>query len=236
MTIGLIVFLFMIVLAVLYTLARMQAGKLPVRKQRVVLKQSTSGNIIYRGLNGEMSGPVGTEVRRLLRESCLQSPLTATIPNSIIENIHTNSLQGKRADEIAAGLMALLPDMDYEQLESIARTIIGKASTALDRVRSEKIGIHWYVWETCQDVRVRKSHRKMQGVLVAWNDPPSPERLVGEKIEYGNYHAGESIECRCCSLPLADLSEVRWPHRVYQRGSIQRMTRVQFKQISGMSE
>jgi hypothetical protein len=105
----------------------------------------------------------------------------------------------------------------------------------LERARSEDIDIHWYVWETCKDARVRKSHRKMHGVIVPWNSPPSPEGLIGEEEIEGKYHAGEALECRCLGLPLVSLSEVNWPHRVYHRGQIQRMTRVEFKRLSGMT-
>ena len=195
----------------------------------------TVGNAIYRGLSKEMAGPIGTKVNRLLQESCKQTPLTVALPVEVIEHIRAESLKGNRAEAIAKGLTVMLPDMPHEQLVSISRTIIGKASTVLERARSEDIDIHWYVWETCKDARVRKSHRKMHGVIVPWNSPPSPEGLIGEEEIEGKYHAGEALECRCLGLPLVSLSEVNWPHRVYHRGQIQRMTRVEFKRLSGMT-
>ena len=195
----------------------------------------TVGNAIYRGLSKEMAGPIGTKVNRLLQESCRQTPLTVALPVEVIEHIRAESLKGNRAEAIAKGLTVMLPDMPHEQLVSISRTIIGKASTVLERARSEDIDIHWYVWETCKDARVRKSHRKMHGVIVPWNSPPSPEGLIGEEEIEGKYHAGEALECRCLGLPLVSLSEVNWPHRVYHRGQIQRMTRVEFKRLSGMT-
>lgn len=179
--------------------------------------------------------PIGTKVNRLLQESCKQAPLTVALPVEVIEHIRAESLKGNRAEAIAKGLTVMLPDMPHEQLVSISRTIIGKASTVLERARSEDIDIHWYVWETCKDARVRKSHRKMHGVIVPWNSPPSPEGLIGEEEIEGKYHAGEALECRCLGLPLVSLSEVNWPHRVYHRGQIQRMTRVEFKRLSGMT-
>jgi SPP1 gp7 family putative phage head morphogenesis protein len=107
---------------------------------------------------------------------------------------------GNRSETIADDLAAMLPGVTPDQLETIARTVIGKASAALERVRAEDIDLHWYVWETCKDARVRKSHRKMHGVVVPWNSPPSPEKLIGE-VEAGRYHAGEDAGCRCLSLP-----------------------------------
>ena len=195
----------------------------------------TVGNAIYRGLSKEMAGLIGTTVRRLLRDSCRQTTLTAALPVSVIEHVHVESLKGSRAEAIAKGLTVMLPEMTHEQLVSITQTIIGKASSVLGRARSEDIDIHWYVWETCKDARVRKSHRKMHGVIVPWNSPPSPEGLIGEEEAEGNYHAGEGLGCRCLSLPLVSLSEVNWPHRVYHRGQIQRMTRAEFKRLSGMT-
>jgi SPP1 gp7 family putative phage head morphogenesis protein len=195
----------------------------------------TVGNVIYRGLSKEMAGPIGTRVKRLLQDSCKRTPLTVALPAEVIEYIRAESLKGNRAEAIAKGLTVMLPDMPHEQLVSISRTIIGKASTALERARSEDIGIYWYVWETSKDARVRKSHRKMHGVIVPWNSPPSPEELIGEEETEGKYHAGEALECRCLGLPLVSLSEVNWPHRVYHKGQIQRMTRVEFKRLSGMT-
>lgn len=59
-------------------------------------------------------------------------------------------------------------------------------------------------------LRVRKSHRIMEGVLVNWNMPPSPERLAGEK-DVGNYHAGNIWNCRCYPEPLISVDDIRWP-------------------------
>jgi len=226
---------FILVMMGFRALYKRKEREAPVAVSRHGLKRNPGTNVIYKGLKNEMSGHTGTNVRRLLRKSCTQTSLTASLSERIIEHIHAESLQGQRAKAIAEGLKGMLPDMTHAQLELIARTVIGKARTALERVRSEQIGLWWYVWETCQDERVRKSHRKMQGVIVPWNDPVSPEELIGEEETYGRYHAGEVPECRCDCLPLVSLSEVRWPHRVYYRGHIRRMTRVQFKRISGMS-
>ena len=70
----------------------------------------------------------------------------------------------------------------------------------------------------------------MEGVLVCWNDPPSPEKLINEKF-VGYYHAGEIYNCRCYPQPIVKLNFVKWPAKVYYQGKIQRMSRKQFEEI-----
>ena len=67
----------------------------------------------------------------------------------------------------------------------------------------------------------------MNDVLVSWNNPPSPELLVKEK-DVGRYHAGNIWNCRCYSEPLIDIDDVKWPHKVYINGSIQKMSKARF--------
>ena len=132
--------------------------------------------------------------------------------------------QGKQSRAMDAALrkesMRLIGSEDYECFE-------------FEMARAKNVGIEWYVWETCGDERVRKSHKKMQGVLVPYDHPPSPEHLIGEQ-SIGKYHAGQLKDCRCYAQPLLELSDVNWPHRVYWRGAIIRMKRSEFKAIMNM--
>ena len=75
--------------------------------------------------------------------------------------------------------------------------------------------------------------RTMDDVIVPWNSPPSPELLTNLPPAKGNayYHAGEIYNCRCYPEPLLEVSDVRWPHKVYYLGKIQTMTRQQFEKI-----
>lgn len=70
----------------------------------------------------------------------------------------------------------------------------------------------------------------MEGVLVNWNEPPSPEALAGEK-SVGNYHAGNIWNCRCYPEPLIEIDDISWPHKVYTNGKIQTMGKMQFEQM-----
>ncbi len=108
------------------------------------------------------------------------------------------------------------------------------ASTALTQARSENMSLAWYVWRTSGDARVRLSHRRMEGVLVAWNEPPNPEALIGVESPLGHYQAGTAPDCRCYPEPLLDLTQVRFPAKIYHAGQTQRMTRAAFAQLSGL--
>ncbi|RXI46080.1 hypothetical protein DP145_01710 [Clostridium tetani] len=100
-----------------------------------------------------------------------------------------------------------------------------------DKSSCEKLNIPAYVWKTCQDQRVRKSHTNMQNVIVFWDDPPNPEELIGEESLLGKYHAGEYVGCRCYTEAIVSLNLIKWPSKVYYNGKIQIMTKEQFEVI-----
>lgn len=139
---------------------------------------------------------------------------------------------GVRPEDLKADILNRFSDLTEAKAQLIARTETSKAATALTRVRAQRIGAEWYVWRTSDDARVRSSHAHMDGVLVNWNDPPSPEKLIGMK-DYGSYHAGEFPNCRCYAEPLLDYDDVKWPHKVYHGGRITSMTLASFKKITG---
>ncbi len=139
---------------------------------------------------------------------------------------------GVRPEDLKADIMNRFSDLTEAKARLIARTETSKAATALTRVRAQRIGAEWYVWRTSEDARVRSSHAHMDGVLVNWSDPPSPEKLIGMK-DYGSYHAGEFPNCRCYAEPLLDYDDVKWPHKVYRGGRITSMTLAGFKKITG---
>ena len=112
-----------------------------------------------------------------------------------------------------------------------ARTEVSKAQSALIRTRAEILNIQWYIWRTSQDERVRNSHKDMEGVLVSWKDPPSPEQLSKSKYQYGKYHAGDIFNCRCYAEPIVDIRFVKFPCKVYCNGRMIKMKKSEFLKI-----
>ena len=203
---------------------------------RAAAMKSTRAREIYAALQAEIdAGHLRAELDRLaVRNAELISSVPADIAQRITKRAAELQQKGSRPAEIERDMRLWAPELAKSRVRCIARTELSRAETDLTRERSERIGIDWYQWETSEDQRVRPSHRNMDHVLVAWNDPPAPEALIGVKSTLGHYHAGQAPNCRCPALPLADVDEVRWPAKVHRSGSIVRMTRAQFLRMTGV--
>lgn len=201
------------------------------RTWRQAAKVNSQGRMIYEALQRELQGPLGgTVVAQVRRNAELIRSVPADIAREMTEHIMRRSFEGLRASDIAQELLSLYPHISEVKANLIARTETNKTATALTQSRSEMLGIRWYRWRTSEDARVRTSHRLMDKVLVAWDDPPSPEELAHER-SYGHYHAGCTFNCRCYAEPLIDLDFVDWPCKVYRDGVIRVMTRKEFESI-----
>lgn len=199
---------------------------------REAARKASKNPLFYTNLMREVNEGLKLDIESQIRNN---AELIRTLPTDVAEktlfDVEKYVLQGLRASEIAQKIEKYTVQHSRASAKLIARTEVSKTTTALTRARSENLGLRWYVWRTALDGdRVRKSHRNMEGVLVSWNDPPSPERLVGEK-DVGNYHAGNIWNCRCYTEPLLEPDEVRWPHRVYYEGKIQSMAKQKFFEI-----
>ena len=161
--------------------------------------------------------------------------LIRTLPNDVAEkvvkNIAEEAIKGKRARSIEKIIRQDTDKHSRASARLIARTEVAKTQSAITKSRAQNLDMHWYVWRTALDGnRVRKSHRLMEGVIVNWNDPPSPEELAGEQ-SVGRYHAGNIWNCRCYSEVLLDVDDVKWPHEVYRNGQITKMNKTEFMEI-----
>lgn len=193
--------------------------------------RGSKGRTIYLLLKKELAHR--SEISAIVdRNSRLIKSMPEQIAQKVSRDMAKGEFSGKRPEELMEQVLARWPHMTRAHAKLIARTETSKASTALTRARSESAGVAWYVWKTSKDARVRGSHRHMDGVIVAWNDPPSPEALIHMK-NYGEYHAGEFPNCRCYPAPLLNYEDVTWPHKVYHDGRIQMMTLAKFKKMNG---
>jgi SPP1 gp7 family putative phage head morphogenesis protein len=77
----------------------------------------------------------------------------------------------------------------------IARTEVARVATELTKARAESAGITHYVWRTSEDSDVRKSHKEMDGKVVAFAIAPT--------LSDGSVcHAGQIFNCRCYADPI----------------------------------
>jgi SPP1 gp7 family putative phage head morphogenesis protein len=197
--------------------------------------------------NAAMHGSKGREIYLLLkkerahrseisaiveRNSKLIKSMTSDVARKVSLDMEKGQAMGKRPEELMKSVLARWPTLTESHARLIARTESSKATTALTQARAKSAGLSWYVWRTSEDARVRGSHRHMDGVICAWSDPPSPEKLCHQK-DYGHYHPGNIFNCRCYPEPLLDYSDVSWPHKVYHGGKVQHMTLANFKKLNG---
>jgi len=200
------------------------------RTWREAARESGKTAIIYQALQREMAGPVGKRVRELIQENAklISSFPTNVQRRAVASGAAAHFQAGGRAEEFGEWLSGVA----RSRAHLIARTEISKASAALTQAHSEELGIDWYVWETSKDQRTRQSHKKMQGVLIRFDDPPSPEALIGQHSTLGHYNAGQAPNCRCYAAPVIRFERLSWPHRVFVSGRIQFMTLAHFKLIN----
>lgn len=199
---------------------------------RQASKENGKGRQIYEALRKELNGPMGGTINYLVQENAkIIKTLPLDISKQVTEHIMSETLKGKRSNDIAQEIKELFPHTSKAKANLIARTETSKTSTALTKARCEHMGLKWYIWRTSEDQRVRSSHNHMDDVLIHWDNPPSPEKLIGEK-SVGYYHAGNIYNCRCYPEPLVDIDYITWPHKVYYNGKIQNMSKKQFKEIA----
>lgn len=201
---------------------------------RKAAQKAGRGNEFYGAILESLKTPYGGEFFQTVRENAkLIKTFPLDVSRDITDFVARESAQGRRSGDILNDLIMRFPDTAKSRLNLIARTEVSKTESALTQARAFSLGLNWYIWRTSEDSRVRSSHSRMEGVLVNYNDPPSPEELYPDKDTkpYGKYHAGATFYCRCYAEPVVDISFVAFPCRVHRAGSVERMTRSGFEKI-----
>ncbi len=200
---------------------------------RKAAEQNTKGHEIYEALEKEKNNVImQNAIQKLIEQNAtLIKTLPLDIASDITKYIEKETTKGRRAEELAEEIKIKFPEKSKANANCIARTEVSKAQSALTRARAETLNIQWYIWRTSQDERVRNAHKHMEGVLINWRDPPSPEQLSKSKYNYGKYHAGEIFNCRCYAEPIVDIRFIKFPCKVYCNGRIIKMKKSEFLTI-----
>lgn len=96
-------------------------------------------------------------------------------------------INGERPDALQRMIMES-GDVAESRAKMIARTEIGRATTALTQARAESIGSKGYWWRI-EGAGTRDSHRRMKDKFVRWDNPPTLDGMTG--------HAGCLPNCKC---------------------------------------
>jgi SPP1 gp7 family putative phage head morphogenesis protein len=201
---------------------------------REASRKAGRGSELYAAILEELQTPNGGVFFQIVRENAeMIKTFPLDVSQELTQFIMKEGTQGRRGSDIANDLIKKFPDIAKTRLQLIARTEVSKTQSALTQARASDLGLNWYLWRTSEDARVRSSHRHMEGVLVNFNNPPSPEALdpKGEQVPYGNYHAGNAPNCRCYEEVIVNLNYVDFPAKVYKNNVIARMTRAAFEKI-----
>lgn len=199
---------------------------------RKAARKSTRSKFLYGLLIDEIKQNHSTMINdQIIENAALIRTLPNDVAEKVVKNIAEEAIKGKRARSIESIIREDTDKHSRASARLIARTEVAKTQSAITKSRAQNLDMQWYVWRTALDGdRVRKSHRLMEGVIVNWNDPPSPEELAGEQ-SVGHYHAGNIWNCRCYSEVLLDIDDVKWPHKVYRNGQITKMSKTEFLKI-----
>lgn len=140
------------------------------------------------------SAPIKPRLMELLAD---QVEGIKSIPQRAAERVEKLTLQavieGRRSKDIEDEI-ARTGDVSTSHATMLARTGVSASSTALIQARSEWAGSTHYIWRTSLDGTVRPSHRKMEGMIVSWQDPPTLDGWTGPP--------GTAANCRCWPAPI----------------------------------
>jgi SPP1 gp7 family putative phage head morphogenesis protein len=195
------------------------------------------GQQLYKLLSKELQGATGKRVRELVLENANYiKSIALEQAQRLTGEVAKAQQQGARAGTVAKMMRQRFPELLRSRVDLIARTETAKASSALTQSRAEDLDLPIYIWMTSKDVRVRPSHKLMDGVVCFWNDPPNPEALNGEKSTLGAYNVGNCPNDRCTARVVLTLQDIQWPARVAYSGGVHHMNKQQFIAKFGFKE
>ena len=149
------------------------------------------------------TAPTGELVKSFLAE---QVTLITSLPKEAGDRVHEMTLKGittgERADNIAKSILET-GDVTLSRAKLIARTEVARTASSLTMARSKHVNSTHYYWRSCEDGDVRSSHKKMDGKICEWANPPLVEPDA-KHLNARNYHAGMIYNCRCYAEPILD--------------------------------
>lgn len=144
-----------------------------------------------RALRDELeTAPVGQALTQFLADNV---KLITSLPLEAASRVHDLTQEGlmgsRRAADIAAEIRRTGAVTESRAM-LIARTEVARTSSGLSIIRAQHIGCTHYVWRTSRDGDVRKSHKEMEGQVIAFASPPTLS-------DGTTTHAGQIYNCRC---------------------------------------
>lgn len=135
--------------------------------------------------------------------------LITTIPRETLgdmkKTVYEGYLNGKPATKLTKEIQERY-QAGKSHARLIARDQMGKLNGAITQAQQRDAGVRKYMWDTCRDGRVRKDHKRLQGRIFSWDDPPVVDQRTGRRG-----HPGEDYQCRCIARPVLEKNNLHLP-------------------------
>lgn len=115
---------------------------------------------------------------------------------SLREVVEENSMQGYRFDRLK-DVIKQRYGVTANKAKFLARQETSLFQAKFRANRFEQAGVKNYRWATAHDERVRDDHKRLNGKVFSYQNPPIQDRNTGER---GN--PGEGYNCRCLDIPI----------------------------------
>lgn len=143
-----------------------------------------------------LTAPTGQMLREEMQE---QIKSITSLPIEAAQRLSELTLkgitEGTRTPEIMEAILNS-GHVSVSRARLIARTQVATTASKLTEVRARHIGAEQYTWVSSHDSDVRPLHRKLDGRVFSWDDPP----ISGENGERS--HPGQIYNCRCWPSPI----------------------------------
>jgi SPP1 gp7 family putative phage head morphogenesis protein len=114
------------------------------------------------------------------------------------EKVQAHALSGGRAEGLER-MIAQNYGVSKAKAKFLARQETALAVSKYQETRYREIGITKYIWGSAADDRERKDHKRLNGTIQSWDNPPITDTRTGARN-----NAGEDYNCRCWCIPVIE--------------------------------
>lgn len=115
------------------------------------------------------------------------------------ETVEENAEQGYRFDQLIDRIQSRY-SVTKRKAKFLARQETSLFMSKFREQRFKEAGYSAYTWSTSHDERVRDDHKRLNGKVFFYDNPPIVDRSTGRT---GN--PGEDFNCRCVAIPKLDI-------------------------------
>ena len=112
--------------------------------------------------------------------------------------VEKNSMQGYRFDKLKSMIQQRY-GVTARKAKFLARQETSLFMSKYRQQRFNQAGVTNYRWSTAHDERVRDDHKRLNGRIFSYDNPPITDRATGARN-----NPGSDFNCRCLDIPLLD--------------------------------